>query len=61
VLIDTCQKENFVAFEPMIARDHVGQHLLVSVSDMRRRIGVINRGGDEKGLWHAVKLPDESL
>jgi len=28
---------------------------------MRRRIGVINRRCDEKGLWHAVKLPDESL
>jgi hypothetical protein len=28
------------------------------MSDVRRRIGIINRRGDEKGLWHTVKLPD---
>jgi hypothetical protein len=61
VLIDTGEEKDFITFESMIARDHIGQHLLVSMPDVRRRIRVIDRSGDEKGLWHAVKLPDESL
>jgi hypothetical protein len=31
------------------------------VSDVRRRVCVIDRRSDEKGLWHPVKLTDESL
>jgi hypothetical protein len=46
----------------MIARDDIGQHFLVSVPDVRRRIGVIDSCGDEKRLRHFCdKLPDESL
>ena len=36
----------------MITSDHIGQHFLVSVSDVRRRVRVIDRRGDEKRLWH---------
>src|SRR5216110_3254457 len=42
----------------MVARDHIGQHLLVSVADVRRRIRVIDRRGDEKRLRHTVKLAE---
>jgi hypothetical protein len=52
VLIDAGQKENVFAFEPMIARNHIGQHLFVSVADVRRRIRVIDRRGDEKRFRH---------
>ena len=38
----------------MIARDYIGQHFLVSVSDVRRRVRVIDRRGDEKRLWHSA-------
>src|SRR5438046_8306086 len=41
----------------MIARDHIGQHFLVSVSDVRWRIGVIDRRGDEKCLCHLYDQP----
>jgi hypothetical protein len=61
VLIDAGQKENVFAFEPMIARNHIGQHFFVSVANMRRRIGIIDRRGDEECFRHEVKLPDESL
>ena len=53
MLIDAGQKENVFTFEPVITRDHIGQHFLVGVTDMRRRIRVIDRGGDEKCLRHA--------
>ena len=52
VLIDAGQKKHFLTFEPMIARNHIGQHHLVSVPDMRRRVRVIDRCSDEKCLRH---------
>ena len=36
VLIDAGEEENFIAFQPMITRDDIGQHLLVGVADVRR-------------------------
>ena len=36
----------------MIARDYIGQHLFVSVADMRWRIRVIDRRGEEERLRH---------
>src|SRR5437879_5965907 len=39
----------------MIARDCIGQHLFVSVPDVRRRVGVIDRGGDEERLCHFAR------
>ena len=38
----------------MMARDHIGQHFLVGVPDVRRRVCVIDRRGDEKRLWHSA-------
>jgi hypothetical protein len=61
MLIDTREKKNFVALKPMITRDHIGQHLLVGMTDMRRRISVVDCRGNEECLRHTVKLPDESL
>ena len=52
MLIDTGQKENLVAFEPMIARNYVSQHFFVSVTDVRRRVGVIDRCGDVERFRH---------
>ena len=52
VLIDAGQKENFLAFEPVIARNDIGQHFLVGVPNVRRRVGVIDRGGNEECLRH---------
>jgi hypothetical protein len=54
-LIDTSQKENLVTFEAMIASDHIGQHFLVSVTDMWRRVCVIDRRRHEKFLWHWLR------
>jgi hypothetical protein len=54
VLVHAGQKENLFTFEPVISRDYVGQHLFVSVSYMRWRIRVIDRGGDEKRFRHLV-------
>src|SRR5260370_41225148 len=61
MLINTGKEKNFFAFEPLITGDHISQHFFVSMADMRRRVCVVNRRRDEKGLWHTVKLPDESL
>ena len=36
----------------MIARNHIGQHFLVSVSNVRWRVRVVDRRGDEKRLRH---------
>ena len=52
VLIDAGEKENFFAFQPVIARDDIGQHLFVGVADVRRTVGVIDRGRDVEGLRH---------
>ena len=54
VLIDAGKKKDFFTFEPMIARNHIGQHHLVGVPDVRRRVRVIDRCGDEKCLRHAA-------
>ena len=59
VLVHAGEVENLlrilrVALQPVIAREHVGEHLFVSVADVRRAVGVINRGGDEKGLRHGT-------
>ena len=54
VLIHTGQEKHIFAFEPVLARDDIGQHHLVRVPDMRRRVRVIDRGGDEKRLRHFV-------
>ena len=53
VLIGAGQKKNLLAFKLMIARDDVGQHFFVSVTDMRRRIRVIDRRCDVKRFRHA--------
>ena len=52
VLIDTGEEKHIFTFQPVIARDHIGQHHLVSVPDMRRRVRVIDRSSDEKRLRH---------
>ena len=52
VLIDAGQKENFVAFQPVITRDDIGKNLLVGMADVRRRVRVVDGGGDEKCLRH---------
>ena len=52
MLIDTGEEKDVLTLEPTIARDHIGQHHLVSVPDMRRRVCVIDRCGDEKCLRH---------
>ena len=37
VLIDAGEEEHILALEPMIARDDIGEHLLIGVPDMRAR------------------------
>jgi hypothetical protein len=46
------KEENFVAFQSMVTRDDIGQDFFVSVADVWRRIGVIDRRGNEKLLRH---------
>ena len=58
VLIDSGQEKNFLALQPMITRDHIGQDFFVSVTDVRRRVGVIDRRRDVESLCHAAKLPN---
>ena len=53
VLIDAGEEENFLAFQPVVAREHVGEHLFVGVPDVRRAVGVVDGGGDEKCSVHA--------
>jgi hypothetical protein len=43
VLIDAGKKKDFFTFEPVITRNHIGQHHLVGVPDVRRRVRVIDR------------------
>ena len=55
MFIQSGQEVNLVASGSAIARDHVGQHLLVGVPDMRGAVGVINCGSEIKTL-HALLL-----
>jgi CO dehydrogenase/acetyl-CoA synthase delta subunit len=51
-LIDTSKKKDFLTLKPVIARNDIGQHHLVGVPDVWRRVRVIDRGGDEKRFRH---------
>ena len=53
MLIDAGEEKHVLTFEPVIARNHIGQHHLVGMPDVRRGVGVIDGGGNEKGLRHA--------
>ena len=55
VLIDAGEEENFLALQPMITRDDIGQHLFVGVADVRRTVGVVDRGGDVKRFGHRAR------
>jgi hypothetical protein len=48
MLIDTAQKENDIAFQPMITRDNIRKDLLVRMADVGRRVGVVDGGGEEE-------------
>src|SRR4029077_20377348 len=52
VLIDTGQKKYVLTLQPMIASNDISQDLFVGVTNMRRRVGVIDRRSDEKLLRH---------
>ena len=53
MLIDTGQKKYFLTLKPVIARKDIGQHHLVGVPDMWRRVRIIDCCGDEKCFRHA--------
>ena len=58
VLVDAGEEEHRTPALAVPARNHVGQHLFVSVTDMRWCVRVIDRGGDEKSLCrhqHPIK------
>ncbi len=57
VLIQACQEKHVTPPKPLITRHGVGCHLFVGMPDMRRRIGVINRGGNVKCLGHGLSPP----
>ena len=48
MLVDTGQEEDLAPALTLEAREDVGEDLLVGVADMRRRVRVIDRGGDEE-------------
>ena len=50
VLIHAGEKKDATPALAMPARDHIGQHLLVGVTDVGRRVRVIDRRGDEKSF-----------
>src|SRR5450432_1195874 len=55
VLIDAGEEENRVAFQPMITRDDIGEHLLVGMANVRRAVGVVDRGGDVERFGHRAR------
>src|SRR5213075_2239387 len=48
VLIDAGKKKYVIAFQPAISRDDIGENFFIGMANVRRRIGVIDRSGDEK-------------
>ena len=52
MLVDAGKEEYVVAFEPMIAGEHIGQNFFVSVADVWRRVRIIDRGRDVKFFGH---------
>jgi hypothetical protein len=48
VLVEPGEEMDFVPHQPAEPRDDVGQHLLIGVAEVRRAVGVIDRGGDEE-------------
>ena len=55
VLIDAGEEENLLALQPMITRDDVGEDLLVRMADVRRTVGVIDRGGEIERFRHRAQ------
>ena len=54
VLVDACEEENIASGEALVAGDGVGEDLLIGMADVRRAIGVVDRGGDEECVRHGV-------
>jgi hypothetical protein len=57
VLIEAGEEVNFAPGEPHIAGHGVGQHLFIGVADVRRAVGVVDGGGDEKSAGHGRAYP----
>src|SRR6476659_1782619 len=55
MLIHTGEKERWISLQPMVARDDIGKDLLISVTEVRRGIRVIDRCGNEKRLHVSVE------
>jgi hypothetical protein len=56
VLIDPRKEKDLVPFQSVVTGQDVGQHLFVSVPDVRRAVRVIDRSGDEErqSFWFEV-------
>jgi hypothetical protein len=52
VFIEAGQKKSFLSQAAVCARNHIGHNLLVSMTEMRLAVDVINRSGDEKPFTH---------
>jgi hypothetical protein len=61
VLIHAGEEKHIFTFESMVPRNHIGEHHLVSVPDMWRRVRVIDGCSDEKRLWHLVIICSGSV
>ncbi len=48
VLVGAGQEIDLEPIEPLEARQRIGRQRLIRVADMRRPVGVRNRGGDEE-------------
>ena len=54
VLVHACEEEHIASCETLVAGDGVGEDLLIGMADVRRAIGVVDRGGDEECVRHGV-------
>ncbi len=58
VLVEPRQEVHLASGHAGVAGDHVGQHLLIGMAQVRSAVGVVDRGGDVEGARHDVPVRD---
>ena len=57
MLVGACLEADVAPCAALEARDRIGRDRLIGMADMRRPVGIADRGGDVEGLGHAAAGP----
>jgi hypothetical protein len=56
VLVDAGQEKHVAIEAALVAREEIGQHFFIGMTQVRRAVDVVNRGGEKIGTGHPVTL-----